>query len=909
MQQWSLHRIIPAMIVLAGLVVILSQYLVAHKFAAIHSRQLTEERLIAVGSHFQTMSVYLLAQGDLDVLREGIASADEQPNLELAMLTDPNSTIIAATDPLWINKRLSDTPWAASAAETVALPDTQTSPGSVAQDLKQPRILELQDSDGNWRLVGSFAVPFPVGSESDQGVTSFGAETLFLHMDMLSPWQSLLDQVRRVAIVSSAVVVAVALMYWFAMNRIVSQPVYRLADKSRRYSSGNFNAATHLQHIKELGEISTALDTLAFRAKAGEEAHSANARLLDIVEHSINEIYVVDAQDFRLLSANREAREKHGFSIDLQPISFPWRFSPNLSKSMLEEYLQPLREGLKDTQSFESRFLSNDERCNESSFYDVEVTLQLIESVPPEVLLIIVRDISETKRQLEHLILRERAMDALQVGVCISDATKPDYPIVYTNAYLSKLSGYSTEELLGQPARILQGPKTDQTVRMKIEKAQSNGEYLQVRLDSTRKDGTTYKDELSLSPVSNSVGVVTHYVGINDDISSELASEQQLIQVQRFESIGQLSGGIAHDFNNILAIVLGNIELLAMELTDEHQLELVAEAERAAQMGRRLTSRLLSFAKRASIESTTLDLNRIVMNSMELIRSSLGDDVTVDTTLEPALWAINNDQSQIENAIINLVINARDAITHDGVIVISTANVSVPDGDKTVFNDAVDGNYVELSVADNGAGMTPEVKRHALDPFYTTKAAGVGTGLGLSTIFGFVRHSGGQMLIESEPGEGARIRLLLPCAQPTHAEHQPALPLAVVEPLSRARQVLLVEDDASVRKVTAKRLQALNYDTVAVSSAREAILKLQDVQPTKRRFDIVMTDVAMERETSGYELASWVIRNQPGCAVLLCTAYATEKPADLRDIPLLSKPYSLDELKDTLMQSLQMVRR
>ena len=367
-----------------------------------------------------------------------------------------------------------------------------------------------------------------------------------------------------------------------------------------------------------------------------------------------------------------------------------------------------------------------------------------------------------------------------------------------------------------------------------------------------------------------------------------------LIQAQRMEAFGQLTGGIAHDFNNLLTIITGNLELLGNEHSQLHQAAFLKRATDAAEMGAALTRRLLTFARRRHLMPQILDVNELILNLTEILQRSLGEPVSLTTVLAGSAWRIRADRSELENAILNLALNARDAMPAGGNLVIESRNVTAEHAGLSP-----DGEFVLISVSDTGDGMPPEVLERAFEPFFTTKEPGRGTGLGLSSVYGFAEQSGGHVTIDSAPGRGATINLYLPRAAEVS---QDAGVVAEAVPLSENSEVVLVvEDNPDVRELTMQRVEGLGYVVREAENGRAAIAILKSGEA----IDIVLSDIVMAGGLSGYELGRWVQANRPGIPVLLTTGYAAEEARpDAADFPILRKPYKRAELANALRDAL-----
>ena len=377
----------------------------------------------------------------------------------------------------------------------------------------------------------------------------------------------------------------------------------------------------------------------------------------------------------------------------------------------------------------------------------------------------------------------------------------------------------------------------------------------------------------------------------NDRLTAEIAereiAEARLVQAQKMEAIGQLTGGVAHDFNNLLTAVMGSIELLLRRTDDEKLRRLARNALQAAERGARLTSQLLAFSRRQRLTPAPLDVNRIIAGMSDLLARSIGAHVSVETRLEEGLSRALADPTQLEVMILNLAINARDAMPSGGRLLIETCNLGeVP---KALAGDLAEGRYVAITVSDTGVGMPPEILERVFEPFFTTKPQGKGTGLGLAQLYGFAQQSGGSVGIESEVGLGTSVTIYLPS---TEAEAELAKS-APVEGLRRRRgRILLVDDDDDVRSVAAAMIAELGYEVASAADAGEAIALLES-----GRFQLLVTDVAMPG-TNGVELARRARRVAPDMPILFASGYADVQTfgVELSDETVLRKPFRISEV-------------
>jgi nitrogen-specific signal transduction histidine kinase len=372
-------------------------------------------------------------------------------------------------------------------------------------------------------------------------------------------------------------------------------------------------------------------------------------------------------------------------------------------------------------------------------------------------------------------------------------------------------------------------------------------------------------------------------------------ASHRLAQSERLSAIGQLTGGVAHDFNNLLTVILGNAELLKEQLADRQQLLTLAEmTATAATRGAELTNRLLAFARRQALEPQLVDINRLIAGMEGMLRRTLMEDIDIEMVRAGGLWLTEVDPGQLESALLNLAINARDAMPHGGHLTIETANAMLDDAYADEHHEVKSGQYVLVSVSDTGSGMPDEVAGRAFEPFFTTKQLGKGSGLGLSMVYGFVKQSGGHAKIYSEPGDGTTVKLYFP------RRNGGGDPLPAPEPTGTLtggqEHLLVVEDNDLVRQYVISLLQGLGYRVTSAGSGPEAIHVLQ--QSTD--IDLLFTDVVMPGGVNGRELAEIARQLRPGIRVLFTSGYTENAIVHHgrldRGVHLLGKPYRRQEL-------------
>ncbi len=424
------------------------------------------------------------------------------------------------------------------------------------------------------------------------------------------------------------------------------------------------------------------------------------------------------------------------------------------------------------------------------------------------------------------------------------------------------------------------------------------------------------------------LSIAAHFAGrlradaaaLNHEIKLRKAAEETLLQSQKLEAIGQLTGGVAHDFNNMLTVVLGNLEAMRRRIAKASDDQIappfaavmeksIGNAMHAGESGANLVRRLLTFARRQALDPQPLDLNGLVSGLSEMMRRTLGESVEVQVVLGAGLWKTFADPSETETALLNLVVNARDAMPDGGRLTIETANTSLDKHYVARFGDVEAGQYVLLSVTDTGVGMAPETLAHIFEPFFTTKAEGKGTGLGLAMVYGLVKQSGGHILLYSEPGEGTSVKIYLPRFIEAAGVSTPDAASSPEEEAAppRARDdetVLLVEDNEGVRDYAVAMLRDLGYRVIEANDAPAALKVLE----SDEKIDFVFSDVVLPAGMNGAALAKEVARLRPGLPVLLTTGYT--RNAILKDgfpdspAQLLNKPYTMRDLAGKLRDML-----
>jgi PAS domain S-box-containing protein len=408
-----------------------------------------------------------------------------------------------------------------------------------------------------------------------------------------------------------------------------------------------------------------------------------------------------------------------------------------------------------------------------------------------------------------------------------------------------------------------------------------------------------------LQPVFDEAGKHVRTIFAVQDITDLKHTEEQLRHAQKMEAVGQLTGGVAHDFNNLLAVILGNLELIEPELDERGETsEWIQRAIAATERGANLTQRLLAFSRKQALRPEPVDVHELARGMLELLRRTLGEVIEIEVVGEVGLWLSRVDPGQLENSILNLALNARDAMPGGGKLVIETSNLQIGEDYSTAETELEPGDYVLVAVRDSGCGMSAEVATHAFDPFFTTKDVGEGSGLGLSMVYGFVKQSGGHAVISSVEGQGTTLELYLPRYVGSDTEASERV-RQEQRPRARGERVLVVEDDPEVRALMLRILTSLGYAVREASSARAAL----EVLESEARVDLLLTDVVLPTGTSGRELAEAAAQRRPNLPVLYVSGYTEDAVVQQGrledDLHFLQKPFRIGVIAQALRRALE----
>jgi PAS domain S-box-containing protein len=477
------------------------------------------------------------------------------------------------------------------------------------------------------------------------------------------------------------------------------------------------------------------------------------------------------------------------------------------------------------------------------------------------------------------------------------------------NAGAERFKGYRADEIIGQHFSqfYTDEERAAEIPRIALETAQREGRF-EAEGWRVRKDGSRFWASVIIDPIRNDEGKLIGFAKVTRDLSEKRAIEEQLRQSQKMEAVGQLTGGLAHDFNNLLTGIRGSLEMMQVRIAQGRTSELeryFMAAQGAVTRAAALTHRLLAFARRQTLDAKPTNVNRLLNDLEELVRRTVGPGIKVEVVGASGLWTTLVDPNQLENAVLNLCVNARDAMPHGGKLTIEAANKWI-DERAARRHDVPVGQYISVCVTDTGVGMPPEIAAKAFDPFFTTKPIGEGTGLGLSMIYGFARQSGGQVRIYSEVGQGTTMCIYLPrhpddAALPDEDELQ-----TEAQPSGEGEVVLVIDDEPTIRMLVADLLAEAGYAVIEAADGAAGLKVLE----SNARIDLLITDVGLPGGMNGRQVADAARVSRPRLKVLFITGYAENAvigQGQLGDgMFLLTKPFQMDLLAHKVREIIEL---
>ena len=542
-------------------------------------------------------------------------------------------------------------------------------------------------------------------------------------------------------------------------------------------------------------------------------------------------------------------------------------------------------------------------RARDGSHYWVDTTITpfMDERGKPYQYVAIRTDISDIKHAEERLRIQAKALETAANGILIADI---DGKIQWVNQAFTRMTGYSAEEAIGQSPNLLKSDQQNLAFYQQMWNTITGGGVWHGELLNRRKDGSIYTEEQTISPVSNEAGEITHFIAIKQDISERRQTEEALRRSQKMEAIGQLSGGIAHDFNNRLGVIIGYLDFLRPLFAEgEKPRQWVDIASEATLRCIDLTRQLLTFSRHKSSKTQVVDIGLMLAEMETMIARSVTPAIEVQYFIAKGLWPTQTNPDELQDVILNLVINARDAMPHGGKLLFEAHN-QVLDADYVALNPgAHEGQHIQLTLSDTGTGMDAATLERAFEPFFTTKPEGKGTGLGLAMVYSFTQRHDGHIKIYSEPGVGTSMHLYLPRAVAAHT-HRPVLAAPESELPGGHEHILIVDDEPELLNLTEQYLRDLGYRTCTATNADQALQRLRETPD----IDLLFSDVVMPGDMDGYQLALQASSEYPRLKILLTSGFTARTVSENGlahfSANLLHKPYRKSELARHIRQVL-----
>jgi PAS domain S-box-containing protein len=605
-----------------------------------------------------------------------------------------------------------------------------------------------------------------------------------------------------------------------------------------------------------------------------------------------------DPQTRRFVRVNRKMCEITGYSaaelLQLTPrdLTHPDDWEPE------RDHFDSVIRGERPSHHTEKRYLRRDGTV---AWVNVNMTVIRDADGKPVRTLAAIEDITARKEAERERVRLLTAFEQTAESIVLTD---PDGTILHVNPAFEKVSGYTRQEVIGRNPRILKSGRHEAAFYHQLWDTIKKGEVWHGHLVNKRKDGSLFEEDATISPIRDSGGKIVNYMAIKLDVSREVALEAQFRQSQKMDAIGRLAGGVAHDFNNILQVITMQVEMTpAAEKLSPDVAESLREIRAAAERAANLTRQLLLFSRQQVMQKQDVDLNEVVTNLSKMLHRIIGEDVQLQLSLHPAPLFTHADAGMLDQVLLNLAVNARDAMPGGGRLLVATHEIELDEEHARLYPEAVPGRYACLNVSDSGIGIPPDVMPRIFDPFFTTKEAGKGTGLGLATVFGIVKQHGGWIKVQSTPGLGTHFQIFLPaCATPpvetTGAAIRQKAP-------GGTETILLAEDDPALRPLTRTLLERHGYRVLEAASGVEAIKIWRD---HRQEVALLLSDIVMPGGLSGQQLARLLREQNPQLKIIYTSGYSAEiagHELELRSGEnFVSKPFSPNRLLETIRHCL-----
>ncbi|RED31286.1 PAS domain S-box-containing protein [Rhodopseudomonas thermotolerans] len=724
--------------------------------------------------------------------------------------------------------------------------------------------------------------------------------------------------VRNSTIVGGLVAVLVAMLMAIPLARSLTRPLVRITNSIETFASSGVPVEVKSGGGREIGVLAAAFTRMASESQRKAEALASEveerSRIADVLQNTIDNmvdpVLVADARGMVILT-NPAARELFGRLSGVGVLNTTRSFDRfDADGNPMSQDQSPLLRAYRGETIVNFEFAVQPIGSGRRSYLIANGRPLRSETGEIQGAVMVYHDITKTKTA-EDALRRSEQMARAIIDTALDAFVQLDAEgrITDWSPHAEALLGWSRQEALGQelgelvlaPDRVSEAKTGYRRFIEAIEHDMGVIHGHRIEVEAQRRDGSLISLEVSMAalPVEGRF-VVNAFMR---DLTEKIAFEEQLRQSQKMESIGQLTGGIAHDFNNMLTVITGTIDIISDGVADQPHLAAIAKLiSEAADRGSELTRLLLAFARKQPLRPDETEVNGLLAGLQSLLRPTLGEPIEVATVLAKDAWPIYVDRGQLESALVNLAVNARDAMPKGGKLTIETSNAVVdPDLGKR-FGDLAPGDYVMIAITDTGCGIPEAIRSKVFDPFFTTKEVGKGTGLGLSMVYGFIKQSGGHITLDSEEGQGTTFRLYLPRARvESEVETEPATEQSAV---GGTETILVVEDDAMVRSYVNAQLKSLGYTTLSVGNAAAAL----SIGQSDTSFDLLFTDVVMPGPMNGVQLAAEMAKLRPGLKVLYTSGYSENALIHNdridSDVLLLSKPYRRSDLARMIRRAL-----
>ena len=649
----------------------------------------------------------------------------------------------------------------------------------------------------------------------------------------------------------------------------------------------------HFRPVKlDSGEDLMTCEDITERKRMEDELRQSEDRYRTLVEDSFDGIFVQKGP--KIIFANSRLYEMLGYPPgELEGMDHWLVYHPDYQEITRRRAIDRIR-----SEEVTSQYEVMLQKKDGASFLG-EISARRVQLDGDPGIQVWIRDISGRRRSEEAQRRLAIAVEQAAEAIVITDIRGT---IQYVNPAFEQIAGYSPDEVIGENPRILQSGEHDQAFYRKLWQTITNGKAWTGQFVNKKKDGTLYREDATISPVRDSSGKIVNYVAVKRDITHETQLQQQLLQAQKMEAIGTLAGGVAHDFNNLLQVVLGYSEILLKGKQEGDQdYAGIKKISLAGERGADLVQSLLTLSRKVEPQLHPSNLNHEILQVQKLLSRTIPKTIKIDLHLSGDLELVQADPSQVGQILMNLGVNARDAMPDGGTLTVETANIELDEDYCATHLEVKPGGYVVLSVSDSGHGMGKETLSHIFEPFFTTKEPGKGTGLGLATVYGIVKQHGGHILCYSEPGHGTTFKIYLPSIQTEEDLETPPIETAIP---GGTETILLVEDEEVLRELGTEILIGFGYEVITAGNGREA---LDIYQTDGKRIALVILDLIMP-EMDGKQCLKEILGVNPKARILIASGYSENGPITRTSLAgamgFVEKPYNMRKLLETIREVL-----